>query len=118
MLCAWGCSRPAEEPPITKTRQTPAAKPSLPATDHAPPHDATTTMVSVTVTPTKLFVRGRPVEPTQLHPQLEALAKRLPNATVAVQVDATVPEPRLTEVTQAIESAGFSSVAVARRPVP
>lgn len=71
----------------------------------------------MTVTPAKLFVRGRPVEQEQLQTQLEALAERAPDATVAVQADATVPGKRMTEVLKAIRAAGFSDVAVATRPV-
>ncbi len=73
--------------------------------------------LSVTVTPAKLFVRGKSVEPAQLRPQLQALAKRYPDATVAVQADATVPEKRLAKALEAIKAAGFETVEVATRPV-
>ena len=108
MLCLVGCPRPAEEPPSPER-----SEPAEPRAS-APP---TTTTVSVTVTPAKLFVRGRPVEPKQLQARLEALAERSPNATVAVQADATVPSERMAEVLKAIKAAGFSNVAVATRPV-
>ena len=84
----------------------------------APPHDPTVTTISITITPTKLFVRGKPVEQEEFRGQLEALARRLPDATIAVQADATVPEPRMTELVGAIKAAGFSTVAIATRPVP
>ena len=109
VLCVVGCPRPAEEPPIPKRREPEDRGPSAPK--------PTITTISVTVTPAKLFVRGRPVEQAQLQAQLKALAERSPEATVAVQADATVAPKRMTEVMKAIKAAGFSNVAVATRPV-
>lgn len=107
MLCVAGCPRSAEEQASPQRKE-----PAEPQTAVPP-----TTTVSVTVTPTKLFVRGRPVEPTQLQARLEALAERSPDATVAVQADATVASERMAEVLKTIKAAGFSNVAVATRPV-
>lgn len=108
MLCVAGCPRPAEEQASPQRNE-----PVEPQTA-APP---ITTTISVTVTPAKLFVRGRPVEATQLQARLEALAERSPDATVAVQADATVATERMAEVLKTIKAAGFSNVAVATRPV-
>lgn len=109
LLCSASCSQPAPEPE--------SAKHSKPEEPRAQPSDPTGATISVTVTPTKLFVRGKPVARDQLQPQLEALAKRYPDATIAVQADATVPSERMTDVVKTIKTAGFSTVAIATRPV-
>lgn len=109
MLCVAGCPRPAQEPPVTER-----SDPSEPRT---PASYATVSTISVTVTPAKLFVRGKPVEPEQLQARLEALAERSPDATIAVQADATVRSERMNEVVETIKAAGFSTVAIATRPV-
>ncbi|MGH1343555.1 MAG: ExbD/TolR family protein [Nannocystales bacterium] len=129
LLGAASCSRPVEGPPPTqqaaanKLRTTAPAEPSSvsprrPAAESPRIGPQATLMtLSVTVTPAKLFVRGKSVEPAQLRPQLQALAKRYPDATVAVQADATVPEKRLAKALEAIKAAGFETVEVATRPV-
>lgn len=109
MLCVAGCPRPAEEPPLPEQSKPVEPRTSVP--------QATLATISVTITPTKLFVRGRPVEQEQLQSRLEALAARSPDATVAVQADATVPSERMTDLVKTIKAAGFSTVEIATRPV-
>ena len=82
-----------------------------------PASQAAVSTISVTVTPSKLFVRGKPVEPEQLQARLEALAEHSPDATIAMQADATVPSERMNEVVETIKAAGFATVAIATRPV-
>lgn len=109
IVCIAGCPRPAEEPPSPQR-----SEPQEPQTSDPPP---SITAISVTVTPAKLFVRGKPLEQDELQARLEALAERTPDATVAVQADATVVSKRMAEVLKTIKAAGFSNVAVATRPV-
>lgn len=109
LWCA-SCSQPADAPRDAERRE--------PAKPRALVPQANATVFSVTVTPTKLFLRGKPIVQDQLQAQLEALAERSASATIALQADSTVPSERLAEVVKAIRAAGFATVETAIRPVP
>ena len=121
MSCVVGCSEPALDPP--RPKQDPPVEVRTPGPEAAQPPAVSAiagpglSTISVTVTPTKLFVRGKPIEPEQLQSRLEALAKHAPHASIAVQADASVPRERMSSVLRTIKTAGFSAVAVATRPV-
>lgn len=123
MLWLAGCAPPAEEPPAaeqasSKEPREASARAATVAEASKAASPGGLSTISVTITAEKLFVRGRAVEQRHLQAQLEALSERSPDATIAVQADATVPKERMTELVKTIKAAGFSTVEVATRPVP
>lgn len=116
MLGFVGCSGPAQEPPAAE-RRTRGESRAASASAGREASAAAIATISVTITPDKLFLRGRAIEQRQLRAQLEALAERSPTATVAVQADATVADEQMTQLVKTIKAAGFSTVEVATRPV-
>ncbi len=123
-LVLSSCSEPAtpqaqgEREQSAKPEAWRPSEPAHPEHNLAPAGGSPGTTVSVTITPNRVFVRGKSVEPEALSERLEALAEKKPGATIAVQADSTVPKARVSALVDALKAAGFSDVAVAVRPIP
>ena len=83
----------------------------LPKPDSSP----TLSRITVSISPTQLFVNDEAVASVALLAELEALAATSPDASVVIKADTSVGHGRVVDAMDTIRKAGFSRIAFATR---